>query len=223
MASLSKSPLPSPEEIRAARTYLGWNQTELAERCGLSTTAIANIERKQFNATQKNLESIREVFWNAEIEFIEGGGFKIRDKNINYIEGEDCYLRFMEQACLDLKGTKDEILAIGADERRSSQDVIDCRKRLRKNKTPMRWLIMEGNTHILGPLEEYRYIPKRLFEDTDVTTIYQDKVAFLVPDPKAPYVLVVNNKYLANYHRKNFNYYWDGGKQPEKTEVQNEY
>jgi len=54
------------ERVRNHRTRKGLNQEELAERCGLHTTYIGQIERGEKNAT---LESIEKIIKGLEISY----------------------------------------------------------------------------------------------------------------------------------------------------------
>jgi len=69
------------EQLRAARGLLGWSQTELAERAGLSLPTVKRVEagagpRVSDTARKK----LRRTLETAGVEFIEenGGGLGVR-------------------------------------------------------------------------------------------------------------------------------------------------
>jgi transcriptional regulator with XRE-family HTH domain len=61
------------EEIRAARTLLGWTKTDLAERARINRRTVANIEAGKHAPSQSVLLSIQRAFAAAGIEFVDGG------------------------------------------------------------------------------------------------------------------------------------------------------
>jgi transcriptional regulator with XRE-family HTH domain len=69
-----------PAQIRAARALLGWKQTDLAERSGVSGISIKNIERGFTDPRVSTLNAIIRAFETAGIEFTNGGqpGVKLR-------------------------------------------------------------------------------------------------------------------------------------------------
>lgn len=62
----------SIEQCRAARGFLGWSQSELAEKVRVGKTAICDFERGKTTPHKKTLEDIRIVFEDAGIEFLNG-------------------------------------------------------------------------------------------------------------------------------------------------------
>jgi transcriptional regulator with XRE-family HTH domain len=69
-----------PPQIRAARSLIGWKQSDLAKACGLSLTAINNIERGAADPRASNLAAIQRALEAAGVEFIaeNGGGAGVR-------------------------------------------------------------------------------------------------------------------------------------------------
>jgi DNA-binding XRE family transcriptional regulator len=51
-------PRPTPEQIRAARNYFGWNQDQAAEKFEVGRTTLSDLERgdrKPWGATQEKI------------------------------------------------------------------------------------------------------------------------------------------------------------------------
>ena len=60
------------EEIRAARTLLGWSKTDLAEHARINRRTVANIETGKHAPSPSILLSIQRAFAAAGIEFVDG-------------------------------------------------------------------------------------------------------------------------------------------------------
>ncbi len=73
----------TPAQMRAARGLLGWKQSDLAKACGLSLTALNNIERGAADPRASNLGKIEKAFEEAGVQFIpeNGGGAGVRLKS----------------------------------------------------------------------------------------------------------------------------------------------
>jgi len=73
----------SAKQIKAARLFLEWDQTHLAEASGLSLPTIQRMEKHGVErSTVANAEKVRKALEDAGIEFIpeNGGGPGIRLK-----------------------------------------------------------------------------------------------------------------------------------------------
>ncbi len=71
------------EQLRAARSLLGWSQTELAEHAGLSLPTVKRVERESGdgpNVSEDAREKLRKALEKAGVEFIDenGGGAGVR-------------------------------------------------------------------------------------------------------------------------------------------------
>jgi predicted transcriptional regulator len=67
----------TPGQIRAARALLGWKQTDLAERAGVSEISIKNIERGATDARSSTLGKVQSALELAGVEIIPPGGASI--------------------------------------------------------------------------------------------------------------------------------------------------
>jgi transcriptional regulator with XRE-family HTH domain len=68
-------------QLRAARGLLGWSQSELAERAGLSVPTVKRVEAgKGPRVSDLAREKLRTALENAGVEFIDenGGGSGVR-------------------------------------------------------------------------------------------------------------------------------------------------
>jgi transcriptional regulator with XRE-family HTH domain len=75
--------LPSPAQLRAARGLIGWSQTDLAERAGLSLPTVKRVEGDLgIRVSDDARGKLREALEAAGVEFIDenGGGAGVRLK-----------------------------------------------------------------------------------------------------------------------------------------------
>lgn len=61
----------SPAQIRAARGLLGWSQTVLAERAGVSRSAVARLELGDAETRESTLDAIHKTLVDAGIIFFQ--------------------------------------------------------------------------------------------------------------------------------------------------------
>ena len=66
-------------KVRAGRAILGWSQTDLARRTGLSQRSIYRLELAAVDVRRSTMVSLETVFANAGVEFEQqaDGGFKV--------------------------------------------------------------------------------------------------------------------------------------------------
>lgn len=66
-------------KIRGARAVLGWSQSELASRAGLSQPSIHRIERGTGDLKHSSVVALEKLFVTVGITFetLSGGGFRI--------------------------------------------------------------------------------------------------------------------------------------------------
>jgi len=61
------------EQVRAARAFLGWTQTDLGEAAGLSHKTIYNFETSRFPLAPASHAAVRKAFKKAGVEFLKRG------------------------------------------------------------------------------------------------------------------------------------------------------
>ncbi len=63
------------EQIRAARSLLGWTANDLAKQCGVSYPTIQRLDstKGQLSGRHDTIEAIRSAFTNAGIQFLKSG------------------------------------------------------------------------------------------------------------------------------------------------------
>jgi len=201
--------LTSGKQIAAARQLLDWSQAELANRAGVSKPSIIRIEKDLMSVKDDIRQAVIESFSQQKVEFIDGGT-RINEKIVEIIEGEDCYLKLLDDAMLTLLSmeTPGEFIKSGANEKRSSEGVIRTLNDMRIKGISFRSLLKNNDTFMRGPEEEYRWMPDELYTDSDVKVIYGDKVAYLVSWFNTYRVIIIKDKKIAEEHTRLFNYIW---------------
>jgi transcriptional regulator with XRE-family HTH domain len=209
-------------QIKAARALLNWSQEDLAEASSLSITTIRKIESGHLSPRGKTTQAIISGLEGADIELIDSTGVRLRNQDVEIIEGDDCYLQLLDKIYHDMKKGGGEVLFMNADGTRVNAAESDGHLRLRKCGLKFRLLVEEGNTHLVFPSSEYRWVPKKYFK-YDVLIIYQNKVAFCVYKKTLGQdmdkIYIINNTYLADAMKGAFGFMWDHCRQPSLTKA----
>lgn len=225
----------TPDQIRAARALKNWNQAELAERAGIATPSIANIELGKQKPSAQTLEKIHEAFLLGGIEFTKTGvAKKSTDERITVVTSEDLpgnnvYLSLLEDVYLTLKDApadEKDVFFVGLVDQISPPPVNEMMRKLRKTGIRFKNFICETDDYIMGKLEEYRLIPKAEFVNT-VRIIYGPKYAVAIdsslekPEPGA--IVIFNDRNVADAHRGVMEILWRILPQPDQTSAQEHY
>lgn len=204
------------KQIAAARALLEWSQQELADRSGTGISTVAGFEKGHRDTRTENKEAIIDTLEREGIDFT-GDGVRPKSSNILIFEGKDCYLRILDDIYYTLKDNPDEALFYCSDDRLSNGVTVEKELFMRRACIRMRCIIEEGNTFIRYPLSEYRYIPKRYFNN-HLTVTYGNKVALLFDINERAFVL--ENRQYAENQRNQFELIWSLHKQPKTTTIE---
>ena len=204
------------KQITAARAILGWTQQELADRAGSGVSTVASFEKGHRDTKTDTKEAIIGTLQEAGIEFLDSG-VQFKPSRYEVFEGPDCYLRILDDIYYTLKDNPDEALFYCSDDRLSSGVTVEKELFIRRAGIRMRSIIEEGNTFIRYPLSEYRYIPKRYFNN-HLTVTYGNKVALLFDINERAFVL--ENRQYAENQRNQFELIWSLHKQPKTTTIE---
>lgn len=215
------------KQIRAARALLNWSGDELAEKADLHRETVNNIETgKKMQHRGASSENIEQVLSANGIEFIGDRGVALKNDEIVTLSGDNIFFRVLDDVISTLKKTKKaEALFACVDDGVSPPVVIENYRRLRKSKIAMRSLVQEGNSHLMGALEEYRYLPKEFFHNS-TTVIYGDKFATMILDPETKTdigAIIIRNPHVAAAQRNLFNLIWSKAEMPTKTTAKVRY
>lgn len=197
----------SPRQIRAARGLLDWLQRDLAARAGISDISVANIETGKTNPQPQTIEKIKRAFEAAGIVFT-AHGVEQRDETVQVLSGENWFLDLLDDVYFTLLDKPDaELLIECGDEKKSPEAVVQRIRKIRNAGIKMRVMVEDGNTFLMGPLKEYRYIPKERYSN-NVTLIYGDKVA-VSTDPVHTKSIIFRDSILAQTRRNMFELLWE--------------
>jgi len=107
-----------------------------------------------------------------------------------------------------------ECLFVCADDRESPPAVNDRYRKLRNAGIRFRQLVREGNSYLMGPPSEYRWVPKERFRN-NVTLIYADKVAVTAGERSR--AVIFKDAELAASWRNLVELLWQHLEQPERS------
>ncbi len=190
------------DQLRGARAMLNWTRQDLAERTNLSVNGIKNIEDGGVpNERTKN--KILKALGSGGIRLTENGVEKAANTFV-ILDGEDFFIEVLDDIYLTLLDAKNpELLIEYSDDRKSLPEVIGRYRKIRNAGIKMRQMVEEGNTYLIGPVSEYRWIPKKYFLNY-LKLIYADKVLL---DMGTSGILIKNSE-LAESQRKDFELKW---------------
>ena len=63
----------TPRQIRAARSLIGWKQSDLAAASGVSEISVKNIERGATDPRASTLGALQKAFLEAGVVFLDPG------------------------------------------------------------------------------------------------------------------------------------------------------
>lgn len=176
-----------PEQIKAARSLLGWSQADLAKKSGYSLPAVNNIERGLSAARPETISTIRQTFEQAGVQFIDGPGVRVQNSflKIKVLEGTGAFSQLFQNILYVLGQGDSELLLSGIDEKvlmdTAKETVLDFQRKLAQNrriaiKSMCSPAQDRGLTFVGG---EKRLTNPALFPLLPVM-LYKDRVAFLM-------------------------------------------
>lgn len=203
----------TPRHIRAAREAVGWSQGILAKRAGISQATISSLEGSAGRDGQvSTLAAIENAFASAGV-FFTPNGIEWRTGSTYTISGPGWWLRVLDDVEETLsKGG--EVVLLFADDRESSPEVVSKWRELRSAGVRMRKFIREDNRFLLGPVDEYRWMPKDKFENR-ITLLYGDKIAVCAEDNSK--AVVIKDQGLALSWRCVVDVLWGALEQPDRS------
>lgn len=184
----------SIEQIKAARALLKWTQKDLAAHAGINDDQVHNFEGGRSRSLEV-LEAIFGALTNGGIDFIEGG-VKHSKKELTTLSGKNWFYAVVDDISKTSEKQKDsEVLFFGGSDADSPPELVEKIRSLRKSGIKMRSMIQDGDTFLMGPSSEYRWIPKDLFSSY-ILVLYENKVVLdmgekgiLIDNPDVSYIL----------------------------------
>lgn len=216
--------MPSLEQIRAARALLGWSQSDLAARAGLSQTGIARIENGTNHPNSQTLSKIEHAFDQVNIEFLGNSGVRKRTGEVRTFRGADGLKEFLTDLyitakegggdiCLHNAKPDNWIKWLGPDWfKMHSERMADLRGRISYKIT-----CEEGNVNFISnSFAQYRWFPSHLFNDQCIYA-YGKKLAFVNFGEDDVMIRVLEDHSFAEGFRVLFNIAWEHVALPVKT------
>ena len=201
-------------KIRAARTLLEWNQDDLADRAGITKQTLLKIEKDAGNHSAQIVQDIERAL-SSNGAFITKHGAEVKTIYQTELEGDNWFMDLLDDIQIHTSPLSNkELLIDGADDSKSPEHVIEKYRALRASGINMRQLIKEGNTYLLGDLNEYRYIPEMFYMNLLMVT-YGDRVAIERGDMSG--CTIYNDASLAERQRKKFDAQWWKAESPTAT------
>lgn len=192
------------EKIRAGRAVLDWSREELAERSGVSISALTVLEGGSANPKEGTIRKITRALSAAGLVLAEDGVSKPDDSFVP-VSGADLFLDVLDDVyytLLDMK--KPELLIEYSDDALSPPEVVGRYRKIRNIGIRMRQLVCEGNTYLMGAVSEYKWLPSQYFKNY-LRLTYGDKV-FLDFGESG---LLIRSSASAEAARNDFNFKWD--------------
>lgn len=205
--------LPEYQDIRGARSYIGWSQTEFAVKTGLTLGSITKIETGKQKPTKETLDEIAKVFLEEGIRFHPNGGFQIEKDTIKIFEGLEGYAKIQEDIIRTCIKDNSEALFLGVNDKKSTRLTIDKEKEIYDTGVICRYLVSTDDEYILGPLEEYRKIDPSYFFSNNVVVIYSNKIVITsVSEKIVVRCVLISDDGIAEQMKQYFDNLWSKGK-----------
>lgn len=198
-----------PRQIRAARALLDWTAEDLAERLGVSKSAVSYIESGKNKPSSNTRALLYKIFVAEGINFTPYG-VEIRDNLITTWSGADAYKKCLEDVMARLASTQDPVVYFHcADESALDGDIQEIESRMRNQGILLKKTVSDNTEFFWGPKNDYRLIPADYVEKCRmVTIIYGNYVVLDVEDS----LLRILSPKMSKVFYNQFDYWWESGK-----------
>jgi hypothetical protein len=143
------------------------------------------------------------------------GGVRERDDLLTVYHGEDCAIQFLDTIqSMVARNAGKEILYYSADQKRSSEEAIRKFIAIKEAGVKSRYLLRNNDTHIMEDLSQYRWMPDKLWMDSDAKIIFSDIVAYAVTWQAQPKIISLKDQRIADAERKVFEFVWEISAKP---------
>jgi hypothetical protein len=127
------------------------------------------------------------------------------DDVIRIFEGEDAYLRMLDDVYYATYKKGGEVLFFCSSDLFSTKGEHEAEVRIREAGVRFRSIIELGKTDTIWPRNEYRQIPKKYFNH-NLQVIYGDQVAQIIDGGKR--IIIIHNASFATTARNTFDLIW---------------
>lgn len=208
-------------QIRGARGILGWSQSDLSERTGISATSIGAIENGSSTPRESSLIKIRTALEAGGIEFMGLDGLRMKKNYIRTLSGAQGFNDFLDDvfATAIKYGTKEKptevwlsnvahenwIRWMGPDKWKNHTDRMVAHKDIMDVKI----ITKEGDTSFPAQdYAQYKWSPENIFSDKSFYS-YHDKLAFLNFKRNDVEITIIEQQEFAEGYRNLFQIAWD--------------
>ena len=148
------------------------------------------------------------------MKFLPDCGVQLDDGLVRVLQGEDSYLRLLDEIYHTMRGRGGDVLFFFVDDRVSSPEVVAANKRLREAGIKCRYLCEEGAPSLDYPARDYRAVPSRFFHNA-LQIVYGDCVAQLFGGESSK-TLILRNEAHAESQRRLFELIWTTHRMPKQ-------
>lgn len=203
----------SARHIRAAREALGWSQSQLAKRAGIGQPTVSALERGETEAPSITTIQAIETAFTREGLILKPNGIEWHSGATYEISGDGWWLKVLDDVYDTVMDTPAlPVIFYGVDDRKSNSEVVGRLKKLRNAGTVFRQFTKYGNTYLMGPTSEYRWIAEDKFIN-NVTIIYGNKIAACAADNTK--AVVVKDQSFSDSWRNVLDILWEHLPQPD--------
>lgn len=197
-------------QIRAARAMLEWSQKDLADKVGITTPTLKNIE-KGIASKVETLMKIQNVFEGAGLQFGENNSISERSGEVSTFKGRSGFLHFIMDVYETVK-KGGEIFVNNVDEEdflkwEGDEAEAHMARMASVSNLRMKILIKEGDINTVSSYAKYKHLPSDRFGDIP-TYIYGDKTAMIIFEEDDVEVFVIQHPSIARYFRGRFLTMW---------------
>lgn len=199
------------EQMKAARSLIGWKQSDLAKSSGISLAAINNIERGSSSPRAATMALIEQTFQRAGVDFIDGPGVRIRQEIFEVINYEGRY--FFDDLTKDIMrilkpGDSIRIFSSGEKfiRKYSSDHDAAYQNFVQAYDIDEQIIVRDDEAFFISRLRTYRFLPRDYIGKT-YWLVYGDRVAFVLWE-KPHRAMIIHNPALAETYKKQFSFMW---------------
>jgi transcriptional regulator with XRE-family HTH domain len=205
-------------QIRAARGLLNWDAAKLAHEAGITRVTVSRIETDTVQAQEKSLARIHNAFDQHGIEFTDGSGVRLKQQNVEVLEGSSGFIRFFTSVYEHLSMHGGTIVQSGVNEKLFTKYLADYEEtyisqmtELYKQRDDITMLILveEGDYNfVASDYATYRWQPKKYFSPSAFYVV-GDRIALMsFTHEPAPLTVVIKSASLAAAYRNSFAQAW---------------
>ncbi len=204
------------EQCRAARSFTGIKQADLAGMCGMSKTSITHFESGLFTPRADNMAAITAAFQSLGIEFIGTTGVQKKETTSRVLEGEKMHPDLWDDIFNTLKNKGGEVCIAYFSEKEAHKEhpaeLENHIERLKQYNIKERLIMCEGDDYFVQDQSCYRWLPYNIYKSGATFFVYGTKAAILFWDGSI--AMIIDNPLIAKQEQARFDYLWEISKIP---------